>query len=454
MSIRPRPPRDAWVALGILMALFVLHYLDKQILPLLANLVGPALSLSDTQLGLLQGFAFTLPYASGVVVMGWAVDRFPRRSLLFCGVVLWSVSAMASGLATSFGTLAATRAFLGLGEAALVPAAMSIIATMFPRDRVTMAVGTFYSAGNIGGVIAVLLGGGIIQAMVDQGGLLIPNVGHFEPWRAAFILTGLPGLLMAFLVIAIRINDKGRGRNASASRAAGAAGAAAGLWSYLGKRKLFFATYTVSICALTLCAYTMTAWGAAYFGRIYQWDHRTIGMVLAASLMFGMAGHIVWGNLADRLIRKGRADAIYRIFIPLMLLTPLLAIPAFIVGNPVLSVAAFALAGMVYNGHGAAAAALQLVAPDQFRGRLTALKMIFTITIGIGGGPVVTGYLTDYVFQDRMMLGYSMTIALFGASLIGAAALIIGRKAYVRAVLSEQEAEEAQLSGAPAPAQA
>lgn len=422
---------QAWMGLGVLMAFYLLSYLDKQILALLANLIGPALSLSDTRIGLLQGFIFSIPYSAGVLLMGMAVDRYSRRRLLFGGVLFWSICALASGLATSFESLGLARAGVGLGEAVLIPAAMSIIATLFPRERVATAIGLFYSAANVGGIVAMLLGGTLIQLLVQRGGLSFPAVGALEPWQAAFALSGLPGLLMAFLAFGIPIDDRGRKAGPTDRAAAGDRGP---LMAYLRAHKVFLITFFVGSSCGTICAYTLISWAPAYFGRSFQWSHSIIGALIALSMVFGALGNIGWGALADAMSRRGHPDALYRLYIPLLLISPFIAIAAFVLKTPAVSLPAFCLSALVYNGFGPLLAALQLAAPDQLRGRLTGMKMVFTSVVGLGLGPVVAGFLTDAVFHDRAMLGHAMTISIFGASWIGAASMILGRGAYLRAL--------------------
>jgi MFS family permease len=371
--------------------------------------------------------------------MGWAVDNYSRRWLLFFGVMFWSLAAMASSQATSFGSLALARAACGLGEAVLIPTAMSIIVSLFPRDRIIMATSAFYLAANVGGVIAVLFGGEVIQAAVAHGGMDLPIFKHFAPWQEVFFITGAPGVLMAFLVLTMPLNDKDR-----TSAALSTGWSAITLWQFLKTRRMFLITFIASVSAVTLCAYTLIAWGAAYYGRAYTWDHRTISYVLAAALAAGGIGNLVWGSLAAFLGRRGIRDAIYRVFIGLLIVTPLLSIPAFVFKVPMLSIPAFALATMVYMGFSALDAALQLVTPPHLLGRITALKLVGTIAVGLGLGPVIPGFLTDHLFHNRLMLGYSMAITIFSASFLAAACLTLGRRAFVAAL--EKQASQAETS--------
>jgi len=178
-------PVAAWIALGLLMVLYLLSYLDKQMLALLLDLIAEDLGLSDVRMGVLSGIAFSLTYSVGVLATGWAVDRYSARWIIFFGVILWSLAAAAGGLTNSFEGLFASRALVGLGEAALPPAAIAILATVFPRHRLSLASGIYHAGANIGGLLALTLGGAAIGALVAGGGFDFPIMaGGIHPDRA------------------------------------------------------------------------------------------------------------------------------------------------------------------------------------------------------------------------------------------------------------------------------
>lgn len=156
-------------------------------------------------------------------------------------------------------------------------------------------------------------------------------------------------------------------------------------------------------------------------------------------MVFGAAGNIGWGALCDWVTRRGYPDAIFRVFIPLLLFAPILLIPAFIIRMPEISIPGYMIASLVYTGFGPALAALQLAAPDHLRGRLTSIKLVATSIIGLGLGPVVAGLITDHVFASREMLGEAMAMTIFGASIVGALCLIAGRRGYLRALEAQND---------------
>jgi len=170
--------------------------------------------------------------------------------------------------------------------------------------------------------------------------------------------------------------------------------------------------------------------------------------VLAMGLGSGAIGNVIWGALADHLRRRGHPDAVYRVFIPMLIVSPPITIAAFLLKDLAISLPAFAITSLVYQGLGPAVAALQLATPSHLRGRLTGASALVSSLVGLGLGPVVAGFLTTDVFHDKQMLGLAMVISLFGGSLLAAAFFAVGRSAYRRAVTAEEAAGEA----APTPA--
>src|SRR6516225_1782664 len=189
----------AWWAVGVFCIAAILSYSDRQILSLLVDPIRADLHITDAQVGLLQGAAFSLIYAVAGVALGRAADVMPRRLVIVAGVLVWSVGTLACGYANSFGSLFAARAAVGIGEAALAPAATSIIADSFRAHRRGAGIGVFLMGMVVGAGGALALGGFILQAA--QSGALagVPVLGALAPWRAGLVVLGLAGLPVALL---------------------------------------------------------------------------------------------------------------------------------------------------------------------------------------------------------------------------------------------------------------
>jgi MFS family permease len=137
------------------------------------------------------------------------------------------------------------------------------------------------------------------------------------------------------------------------------------------------------------------------------------------------------------------------VFVPLLMVGPLVAAAAFMLDDPIVALPGFALTSMIYQGFGATAAALQLAAPAHLRGRLTATSSVVTSGIGLGLGPVVVGFLTTYVFHSRGMLGRAMVLSLAGASALAVLFYVVGRPAYCRALAAEEATGDPPPTNAP-----
>ncbi|MBM3290992.1 MAG: MFS transporter, partial [Candidatus Hydrogenedentes bacterium] len=197
-------PAYAWYVVGVLMLVYVLSFVDRQILSLIVDPVKKDLGVSDTMMGLLMGFSFALFYSILGVPFGWLADQRSRRSIIAVGVAVWSAMTAACVAAKAFWHLFMLRVGVGVGEAALSPAAYSLITDYFPRNRLATAISVYGMGIYIGSGMAFLLGGVVVRFTATSGDLVWPIIGEVRPWQLVFFVVGLPGLLVAALVYTIR----------------------------------------------------------------------------------------------------------------------------------------------------------------------------------------------------------------------------------------------------------
>ncbi len=193
----PYPPDRAWYAVGVLLVATVVGYLDRLVMAFLVDPVKRSLALTDTEAGALNGLAFAAFFVLMGIPMGRLVDTRSRTAVLSASIVVWSAMTAACGAAWSYVTLFIARMGVGAGEAALNPAAVSMIGDMFPRDRVAKPIGVFTLGFYIGGGLAILLGGQLIQLFSSMGSVSLGPWQDIEGWRLVFLVTGLPGFLVA-----------------------------------------------------------------------------------------------------------------------------------------------------------------------------------------------------------------------------------------------------------------
>src|SRR6185312_13703056 len=192
MSAYPRPS-TAWWSVALLTFAAVLSYTDRLILTILVDPIRASLHLTDTQLSVLQGAAFAVIYSFIGLPLGRIADLVPRRALLVLAIALWSAGTAACGFARSFEGLLGARLVVGIGEAALAPAAISLIGEYFPPDRRGTAMGVFLGGIVIGAGAAIGIGGGLLE--LAQAKLLhgLPLIGALAPWRIVLLVAGIAG---------------------------------------------------------------------------------------------------------------------------------------------------------------------------------------------------------------------------------------------------------------------
>ena len=398
-------PRYAWYVVGVLMIAYTFSFIDRQVLNLLVGPIRADLGLTDTEISLLQGFAFAVFYTSCGIPLGVLADRVSRRWLIAIGITVWSVMTAACGLARSFGQLFAARVGVGVGEAALSPPAYSMIADLFPPERRGRAASVYYMGVQLGSSLALLVGGPLIELASRIGPLEFPYIGVVRPWQLAFIAVGLPGILVALVVATLteppRRCPPGLGGSSGISWAA-----------HFSRHRRAYAGHFAGFALLSLVAYGIGAWAPTFMSRTYGWGPGSIGLLYGVlTLTVGTTGVYAGGWLADWLRKGGRPDAPLRaacigaaaIWLPAATaplmpsagLAVLLAVPnTFLLGFP----------------FGIAAAAIQEITPSNLRGRATALYLFFSTLVGLGAGPTVVALVTDHVFRDDQMLRYSLSL--------------------------------------------
>ena len=407
-----------WYVVCILMVAYVFSFIDRQIFSMVVGPLRRDLHISDTQVSYLQGLSFVVFYTFFGILIGRLVDIYSRRTIIAIGLVLWSLFTTACGIATTFPQMLMMRMGVGVGEAALSPAAYSLVADYVPPRRLSVAI-SLYSAGiYLGSGLSFLLGGLIRSYATGRSAMSLPLVGQIHPWQILFFVVGLPGILLAPLLYTIR-EPKTRGGSLRDKVPLGQ------VFSYIFANGWTFLLHNIGFGLLSLASYASAAWVPEFYVRTYHWNIRDVGWVYGCSVMvFGSLGIIGAGRLADHLRAKGVANAnikvgmwIGLIWAPihfLMLLAPsgtwasIWLIPA-----TVMAAAPF----------GVAPAAIQQMMPPNMRGQASAVYLFILNLIGLGLGPTAVAFFTQKVFHRDDALRYSMLIVFVTASLLAAGLL-------------------------------
>lgn len=397
----------AWYVVGVLTFAYLISYIDRQILSLMVGPIKRDLGLTDTQFSLLHGFAFALFYTFLGIPLARVADLRNRRLLIAAGVALWSIATALSGMARSFVQLFTARIAVGVGEAALSPAAYSMLADLFPRERLGRAIGIYSSGVFVGIGLSFVIGGVLVAGFEASGGVTVPLLGHLQSWQATFLLIGTPGLLVALLVLTCREPA----RTGVSPGAASAPPPRAVLQWVVANRRLY-AAHFVGFAMLTLLFNAIMAWAPEYFIRIHGLERATVGTRLGViAAVFGGTGIVCGGLFTDWLMRRGDLAAPMRTaLIGACVLTPVATV-AVLVPDPDLSLLMFCpLLFLVSFPFAPAASALQLVTPSRMRAQVSAVYLFVVNLAGIGFGGTATALVTDYVFRDPLRLHWSMAI--------------------------------------------
>ncbi|MFY9571890.1 MAG: MFS transporter, partial [Blastocatellia bacterium] len=194
----------AWYVVGVLTLVYIFSFIDRQILSLLVRPIRRDLGISDFQMSLLMGFSFALFYTFFGLPLGRLADSRSRRTIIAAGFTVWSIMTAACGLARNFAHMLLLRMGVGVGEAALSPAAYSMITDYFPPRRRATAISVYSMGIYIGSGLAFIVGGLVAGAASAQETWDLPLVGATRPWQVVFFIVGLPGVLLALLMYTVR----------------------------------------------------------------------------------------------------------------------------------------------------------------------------------------------------------------------------------------------------------
>lgn len=399
------PPKEAWYAVSILAVTSTFAMLDQGILGLLIQQIKIDFTLTDTEAGWLMGPAFVLFYVIVGVPLSRFIDRWNRTWIIGVGIFVWSLATAACGLASHFIHLFIARVFVGAGEAVNGPASYSIVADYFPRDRLPRAIATLQIGSVAGSGLSMLLGGGMIWIVTTLGSPDLPFLGVLRPWQLVFIGVGLPGVVVAFLLLTMkeppRRNLRMERRNIPLRDAV----------KYLLNKLPLYGPMFLGLTLGSLDA-GGRAWGAAFFERTYGWAPSQYGMVSGVvSLIAMLCGLYMGARWVEWFQARGKVDGAFQVIlytrfaaIPFAVLMPLMPTPELAVAFNAVAFLTLGMNGPMLN------AVLLIVTPNEIRGQVTALYLFIFMVIGQGLAPLITGLTTDYIFTSPEDLRWSIML--------------------------------------------
>lgn len=439
-----------WFAVGVLLAAYAVSFLDRQILTLLVQPIKLDLGITDTEIGVLQGPAFGLFYATMGLPLGWLADRIHRVRLMAVAIVFWSAMTFASGFASEYWQLLLCRFGVGFGEAALVPAAVSLLADLFEPQRRALPVAVFTAGLAVGSGLSLILGGSFI-AFAESGATALPVIGEWfvgrEPWQVVFMLAGLAGGPIALLVLLL--HEPRAATHGSAQTTEWRSLSAA--WCHLVRQRAFMVPMLASMCALYVISTAVSAWLPSVFIRDHGWTPVQVGQWLGPVILgCALLGNFIAGLVSQALAARGIADAVLRtIFAGACVMVPC----AVLVGLSASAQLSLMLAGVLFAAlavtFSIASLAFVEVTPPRLRGQVVALYLLLANFVGLALGPTGVGVLTDSGAPGLAAVGAALAVICLVAGVPGLWWLWRARRRFAAAVaLALAVAASSEAAGA------
>jgi MFS family permease len=384
-----------YFVVAFLAIVYTFNFMDRQIMSILQEPIRREMALSDTQLGLLTGLAFALFYTTCGIPVAWLSDRHRRVSIMAAACAIWSVFTVGCGFAQSFAQLAFSRVFVGMGEAGGSPPSYSLISDYFPKSERGVGLAIYSLGVPAGSALGAAIGGWVAA--------------HYG-WRAAFVAVGLPGIVLALAMLVV-IREPKRGGlddrpSISSERPA-----------LFKSVRAFFTDRTMALTALSsglsaFVGYAMLSWNPSLLERVKGMSLAEVAVWYSLILgITGVVGTFAAGWLVDRLTKR---DSRWYAWVPALAFAIGLPSLAGIILAPTWPIALgfIAVPALLNNMYLAPALAVVQNGTPPERRTMAGATLLFVLNlIGLGGGPVYVGWVSDLAkarFADQSLLvGYT-----------------------------------------------
>ncbi len=438
-----KAPLSAWYALAVLVIATVLGSIDKVVLTLLTEPMRIALTLSDTQLGLLQGAGLVLFTGIATLPLGWLSDRYDRRVVLAACVVLWSLATAMRGTAQGYGVLFIASIGLGVGEAGLTPITNSLIPDLFSRAQRVLANAVFALSAIFGSALGALLGGTVVHLTDDLRHWLPASMQHLEAWRLTFLVMAAAGVPVALLVLSIRRSRGAAGATALAVGPHGDAIAAdAAAVSFRDHLRAHWRTFAGLVTGFGLASVGLSSigtWLPIVAARQYGATPAQMGQGMGLAFLCGTVVGGVLGVAAMRFAqpRMGPAAALRIIMLGNLSAALLSTLLLFTRSSTDAFMLLALLVVPLISGAVLLPNVLQDASPPHLRARTIALLTMASLPFGVVG-PLVVGMLSDALKSMPNGLALAIVATTLVGGCLGALALRASEGAFVRLMRAAQ----------------
>jgi MFS family permease len=407
-----------WYTVIMLALVVMLAQVDRGVISLMVQPMKRDLDLTDTQVSLLIGLAFTFFYVIVGPPVSRIADRGFRKTVVATSLAVWSAATALSGLAQGFWQLAFGRAVIGGAESASSPASMSMIADVIPRSKLPRAYAIYTAGFAAGGSLALILGGLLLGAFAHLEPIPVPGIGVIRNWQLVFIVLGLPGLLVAGLIVLTVPEPQRRGTQRPKGYPLRE------VFRYVADNRAMHAPLLAAVLLNSFQNFGSAAWMPAFYERTYGWGPALAGPWLGAvSLVTALAGLFIGAHVAEWL-GKRRDDAnlvvmcaAYAFAIPFNVLQPLMPTAGLAIAMGAAGAFVAVMGGGAYNS------AIQLATPNAMRGQINAMYLFVIAALGGALGPLFIALLTDFVAGSEadlryVLVGYRAVLAPIDAFLV------------------------------------
>lgn len=435
---------SSWYVVVVLGLLYFFSWIDRLVLSLLIEPIQSDLGVSDMQVSLLFGTSFAIFYAAFSFPLARIADKGNRRNLIILGVVIWCLMTMMNGFASAFWMLIVFRIGLAFGEAALSPAALSIISDNFPRERRALPLSTYSVFGQIGGTYGLTIAALAVGLIGAGPALTLPLLGEMRQWQVVFLIVGFPGLILA-LIVYLTIREPAR--SDTGSEGAAEASAIEAL-PYLRQNWRLYTFFLGGLAVPTVIIFAMTGWMPTLLIRDFGWTAAEAGARLGTAMAIsGVAGILCIPWTSEKLTHRGWALAIPIVGMISVVVETAAFVAAMMMDSPYAMIGFLMITTFFISGAGVLPAlAIHTLAPNRMRGLLIAISFSAVSLIGMGTGPTMVAFFSEFFFTGRDALAPAMALTGAVAAPIALILLWMSRGPYLE---KRQRAMEAIAAGRP-----
>ncbi len=401
-------PLAAWYGVWLIASVSMLSNIDRGVINIVVRPIKADLLLSDTEVSLLIGFAFSFFYIIVGFPLSRLIDRGNRRNIMCGALALWSLATAVCGVATSFVQFFIARGIVGGSESAKGPTSISMIADLVKREKMARAYSIF-SLGITGGMAFALVIGGTLLAVFNRiTPLHVPIFGELHAWQLVFMVVSIPGILVALLIY-FTVPEPARHGKVTTTGSVPLKDVFRFFWLH---RKIY-APLIFSVGATAIDFFGLEAWRPTFVERTFGWGPGAVGPILGFSALAAAPIGLFMGTaVAEWLDRKGYHDALPRSMLigeicslPFVVAGPLMPNPWLAIGVSMLGVAFYWMKGPGEN------AALLAITPNEMRAQISAVYLFVLSALGGAIGPTFIALITDYALHDEAKLRYAMAVS-------------------------------------------